>query len=106
MWIVLGGLIGNLKNNSQDYSLLKNFSEILSTKVLQFIPRDKVIAKAEYQEKTVVEYNKNSSVVLLFKELSKNMLNINTSVIKKPTPISNQKFYEYAKAKFVKGRSL
>lgn len=100
--VVLGGLIANLRNSRADRKPLTRFSELLGTEIIKFIPRSPLIREAEYNRRTVVEYAPNSKIVKDLKELAKKILKINPREIKLPTPIEDQRFYEYLRTKFMK----
>ncbi len=51
----LGGLILNAKNIEDEQPLVKKLSEELNTEIIQHIPRNPMVQKAEHLGKTVVE---------------------------------------------------
>lgn len=51
----LGGLIFNAKNIEGESELVRKLSEEMKTKVVQHIPRNSIVQKAEHLGKTVVE---------------------------------------------------
>ena len=53
----LGGLICNSRNVDNEVDLIEALANKLGTQMLHFIPRDKMVQRAELDRKTVIEYN-------------------------------------------------
>ncbi len=84
--IRLGGMICNSRNVENELELLTAFSKAIGTHLVHFIPRDKIVQRAEISKKTVVEYDPESNQAKEYLKLAKNVIeNGNFSI---PTPIT------------------
>jgi nitrogenase iron protein NifH len=59
--IRLGGVICNSRNVENERELLEAFSDAIGTHLVHFIPRDKIVQRAEINRKTVIEYDIESN---------------------------------------------
>lgn len=70
----LGGLILNAKNIEDEQLLVDKLSDELDTTVIQYIPRNPVVQKAEHQGKTVVESFPNDDMSNVYMDLADKIL--------------------------------
>ena len=81
----LGGIIGNSRNIGCERELLTEFAALLNTRLIIFLPRDKVVQQAEVRRQTVIEWAPKSSQAGLYRQLADILLtNSNLTV---PTPL-------------------
>jgi len=84
--IRLGGMICNSRNVENELELLTAFSKAIGTHLVHFIPRDKIVQRAEISKKTVVEYDPESNQAKEYLKLAKNVIENGDFSI--PTPIT------------------
>lgn len=88
----LGGIIGNSRNTPGEYDLLLEFSKRLGTKLIAFIPREKIVNISENNRKTVLEYAPEHLQANVYRKLAKDILE-NTELTV-PTPITFEELEE------------
>lgn len=82
----LAGLIGNSRNTPGERELLTEFAERLNTRLIAFIPRDRIVNLAENHRQTVLQYAPESAQAEVYRQLAEAIWeNIALSV---PTPIT------------------
>lgn len=82
----LAGIIGNSRNTPGERELLTEFAARLNTRLIAFVPRDKIVNIAENQRKTVLEYAPDAPQAEVYRKLAADIWdNTNLTV---PTPIS------------------
>ena len=81
----LAGIIGNSRNTPGEKELLKEFARRLNTRLVAFVPRDKVVNLAENQRQTVLQYAPDSEQAAIYSRLAETIWN-NTE-LSIPTPI-------------------
>ena len=92
--VYLAGLVANLKDGNVDRSKLEDFAEILGTRILEFIPRDPAVRKAEFSRaRTVVETAPRSPFVKSINSLAKKVLAVRKEDCPVPTPMTDKQFY-------------
>lgn len=84
----LAGIIGNLRNVSNEEKIIKTFARKLEIPVIQIIPRSDTVQLAELQGKTVIEAFPDSSQAGLYSELAGKILDNQEKFI--PEPLSKQ----------------
>lgn len=82
----LGGLICNSRNVDREKELMAEFAEALGTHMIHFVPRDNVVQVAEFNKKTVIEYDPDCNQAKEYGELARKIINNTNLVI--PTPLS------------------
>ena len=88
----LAGIIGNSRNVPGERELLTEFCKKLNTRLVAFIPRDKIVNLAENHKQTVLSYAPESSQADVYRALAKTIWeNTELSI---PTPMT---FDELAK---------
>jgi nitrogenase iron protein NifH len=88
----LGGIICNSRNVDREIELLRAFSRELGTKLIQFVPRDNIVQRAEINRKTVIEYDPKAGQADEYRELARNIEENTDFVI--PTPMSQERLEE------------
>ena len=81
----LAGIIGNSRNTPGEKELLKEFAWRLNTRLVAFVPRDKVVNLAENRRQTVLQYAPDSEQAAIYSRLAETIWN-NTE-LSIPTPI-------------------
>lgn len=82
----LGGLICNSRNVDREKELMAEFSKALGTQMIHFVPRDNIVQIAEFNKKTVVEYDPECNQAKEYGELARKIIENENLVI--PTPIT------------------
>ena len=82
----LGGIICNSRKVDNELELLTAFAEKLGTQLIQFIPRDNVVQRAEINRKTVIDYNPAEKQAEAYRGLAKNITDNENFVV--PNPMS------------------
>ena len=80
----LGGLICNSRKVDRELELMEEFCERLGTKLVHFVPRDIIVQKAEFNKKTVIEFDPECNQAQEYKKLAENIINNTDLVIPKP----------------------
>ncbi len=97
--VVLGGLIVNLRENTEIYlPMIRDFAEKLSTKIVGIIPRDRRIMEAERKSRTVLEYAPESDAAKAFHALAQTVWDLDPKDTKRPTPMQHEEFYKFMEA--------
>lgn len=81
----LGGVICNSANIVHEEELVNEFSKQISSFMIGFIPRDRVVQLAELHKQTVVEYAPDSKQATIYRELASAILDNKELTI--PTPL-------------------
>ncbi|CUQ24367.1 Nitrogenase iron protein 1 [Bacteroides xylanisolvens] len=82
----LAGIIGNSRNVPGEKELLTEFCKKLNTRLVAFIPRDKIVNLAENHKQTVLSYAPESSQADVYRALAKTIWeNTELSI---PTPMT------------------
>lgn len=82
----LGGIICNSRKVENEEALVAEFARRVNSHLLQFIPRDGIVQKAEINRKTVVDYDPASAQAEVYRTLAKKIVANDRFTI--PTPIS------------------
>ncbi|HFC98243.1 MAG TPA: nitrogenase reductase, partial [Thermosulfurimonas dismutans] len=82
----LGGIICNSRKVDREEEIMQEFCERLGTKMIMFIPRDNIVQKAEFNRKTVVEYDPDHPQAQAYRELARRIMENRDLVI--PQPLS------------------
>jgi len=80
----LGGLICNSRKVDKELELMEEFCDRLGTKLVHFVPRDNIVQKAEFNKKTVIEFDPECNQAKEYKTLAENIINNTDFVIPKP----------------------
>jgi nitrogenase iron protein NifH len=66
----LAGVICNAKNMEREEELVREFSKRINSRLVQFIPRDRIVQLAELHKKTVIEYAPESPQADVYRALA------------------------------------
>lgn len=80
----LGGVICNSRNVDREREFLEEFTASIGTQMIHFVPRDNIVQKAEFNKKTVVEFDAESNQAREYGELGRKILENENFVIPKP----------------------
>jgi nitrogenase iron protein NifH len=81
----LAGVICNAKGQLKEEELVAEFARRVNSRLVEFIPRDRVVQLAELNRKTVIEYEPASAQAACYRSLATRVME-NTSLTI-PTPI-------------------
>ena len=82
----LGGIICNSRNVDREREFLEEFTASIGTQMIHFVPRDNIVQKAEFNKKTVTEYDDSHNQAKEYSELAEKIINNQNFVI--PQPLS------------------
>ncbi|WP_042198924.1 nitrogenase iron protein [Paenibacillus camerounensis] len=80
----LGGIICNSRNVDKEREFLEEFTASIGTQMIHFMPRDNIVQKAEFNKKTVVEFDPNCNQAGEYGELGRKIIENQNFVIPKP----------------------
>ncbi|THF65933.1 nitrogenase iron protein [Pseudothauera nasutitermitis] len=80
----LGGIICNSRNVDGELELMQEFTAALGTRMIHFVPRDNVVQKAEFNKKTVTEFDPGENQAREYSELARKIIENEEFVIPKP----------------------
>lgn len=80
----LGGIICNSRKVDKEREFLEEFTAAIGTQLIHFVPRDNIVQKAEFNRKTVVEFNPEENQAKEYGQLAKNIIDNKNFVIPKP----------------------
>lgn len=84
----LGGIICNSRNVDREREFLDEFTSAIGTQMIHFVPRDNIVQKAEFNKKTVTEYDDSVNQAKEYATLAKKMIENENFVIPKPLEMS------------------
>ncbi|AKG34369.1 nitrogenase iron protein [Paenibacillus durus] len=82
----LGGIICNSRNVDKELELMEEFTSKLGTQLIHFVPRDNIVQKAEFNKKSVIEFDAASNQANEYSELARKIIENKSFVI--PTPLT------------------
>jgi nitrogenase iron protein NifH len=80
----LGGIICNSRKVDREQEFIEEFAASIGTQMLHFVPRDNIVQKAEFNKKTVTEYDENENQAREYKELGHKIIENKNFVIPRP----------------------
>jgi nitrogenase iron protein NifH len=80
----LGGIICNSRNVDGERGLIEEFCESIGTHMISFIPRDNIVQKAEFNRKTVTEFDPGCNQAQEYRELARRIIENERFVIPRP----------------------
>jgi len=80
----LGGIICNSRKVDRELELMEEFCDRLGTQLIHFVPRDNIVQKAEFNKKTVIEFDSECNQAQEYKELARKIIENDKFVIPKP----------------------
>jgi nitrogenase iron protein NifH len=66
----LGGIICNSRKCENEEALVAQFAKKINSKLLQFIPRDNIVQRAEINRKTVIDYDSFSTQAEVYRQIA------------------------------------
>ncbi|ACF14285.1 nitrogenase iron protein [Chloroherpeton thalassium ATCC 35110] len=84
----LGGIICNSRKVDREREFLEEFTAAIGTQMIHFVPRDNVVQKAEFNRKTVVEFDPECKQAKEYGELARKIIENKMLVIPKPLNIN------------------
>ncbi|MFZ2455845.1 MAG: nitrogenase iron protein [Candidatus Altiarchaeia archaeon] len=82
----VGGIICNSRKVDGEKELVEEFCEIINVPMIHFVPRDNIVQKAEFNRKTVTEFDPACNQAKEYKTLAEKIINNKSFSI--PTPMS------------------
>jgi len=70
----LGGIICNSRKVDGELELMAEFTKRLGTKMIHFVPRDNIVQRAEFNKKTVIEYDETCNQASEYSELARKII--------------------------------
>jgi len=80
----LGGVICNSRKVDQEREFLEEFTTAIGTQMIHFVPRDNIVQKAEFNKKTVTEWNPEENQSKEYSALADKIIHNEMFVIPKP----------------------
>jgi len=80
----LGGIICNSRNVDGEKEFLEEFTASIGTHMIHFVPRDNIVQKAEFNKKTVTEFDPDCNQAQEYRELGRKIIENKNFVIPKP----------------------
>ncbi len=85
--IRIGGIIGNMRGVPMEEEVLEQFGKTLGLPILSYIPRDSIVQAAEGEGGTVLEKRPDSEQGRCYRDLGKNIMQLEKSDFCVPTPV-------------------
>jgi nitrogenase iron protein NifH len=82
----LGGIICNSRKCDNEEALVAQFAKRINSKLVQFIPRDNIVQRAEINRKTVIDFDPHSTQADVYRSVARKIV-YNTEFTV-PTPIT------------------
>ncbi|CAH2603960.1 Nitrogenase iron protein 2 [Rhodovastum atsumiense] len=80
----LGGIICNSRNVDGEREFLEEFTSAIGTQMIHFVPRDNIVQKAEFNKKTVTEFDPESNQAQEYRTLAQKIIENEKFVIPNP----------------------
>jgi nitrogenase iron protein NifH len=80
----LGGVICNSRKVDREAEFLEEFTAAIGTKMIHFVPRDNIVQKAEFNKKTVVDFDHECNQAKEYGELARKIIENKDFVIPQP----------------------
>ena len=80
----LGGVICNSRKVDKEREFLEEFTSAIGTQMIHFVPRDNIVQKAEFNKKTVTEYDPAENQAQEYSALADKIIRNEMFVIPKP----------------------
>lgn len=82
----LGGIVCNSRKVENEAELVSEFAKRINSRMIHFIPRDKIVQKAEINKKTVIDFDDSCSQAQEYKTMAQKIVDNQDFTI--PTPIT------------------
>jgi nitrogenase iron protein NifH len=83
----LGGIICNSRKCDNEEALVTEFAKRINSQLLQFIPRDNIVQRAEINRKTVVDFDPKSSQADIYRNVARKIVQNKDFTIPNPMTI-------------------
>jgi nitrogenase iron protein NifH len=95
----LAGVICNAKNMPREKELVEEFAERINSRMIQFIPRDRIVQVSELNKKTVIEFASDSAQAEAYRSLARKVMDNTRMDIPMPLEMEDLESlaYEYIK---------
>ena len=80
----LGGIICNSRNVDGEKELIEEFCKRIGTQMIHFVPRDNIVQKAEFNKKTVTDFDPECNQASEYKALADKIIHNDNFVIPEP----------------------
>jgi nitrogenase iron protein NifH len=80
----LGGVICNSRKVDREREFIEEFTDAIGTQMIHFVPRDNIVQKAEFNKKTVTEYDETQNQAKEYSTLAQKIIDNKNFVIPKP----------------------
>jgi nitrogenase iron protein NifH len=80
----LGGLVCNSRKVDKEREFIEEFAAAIGTQMIHFVPRDNIVQKAEFNKKTVIEFDEHCNQAHEYSELARKIIANENYVIPKP----------------------
>ncbi|MDR3435082.1 MAG: nitrogenase iron protein [Telmatospirillum sp.] len=80
----LGGIICNSRNVDREKEFLEEFTAAIGTQMIHFVPRDNIVQRAEFNKKSVTEFDPDANQAQEYKTLGLKIVENDNFVIPKP----------------------
>jgi nitrogenase iron protein NifH len=80
----LGGIICNSRKVDREKEFLNEFCASIGTHMIHYVPRDNIVQKAEFNKKTVIEFDDTCDQAKEYGELARKIIENDKFVIPKP----------------------
>jgi len=80
----LGGLVCNSRKVDKEKEFIEEFAAAIGTQMIHFVPRDNIVQKAEFNKKTVIEFDSACNQAHEYSELARKIIENNNFVVPKP----------------------
>lgn len=80
----LGGIICNSRNVDREREFLEEFTASIGTQLIHFMPRDNIVQKAEFNKKTVIEFDDKCNQAKEYGQLANKIIENKMFTIPKP----------------------
>jgi nitrogenase iron protein NifH len=80
----LGGVICNSRKVDREQEFIEEFTASIGTQMIHFVPRDNIVQRAEFNKKTVTEFDETQNQAHEYSELGRKIIDNQNFVIPKP----------------------
>lgn len=82
----LGGVICNSRKVDREIEFIEEFTAAIGTKMIHYVPRDNIVQRAEFNKKTVVEFDAEENQAKEYGQLAQKIIENEDFVI--PSPLT------------------
>lgn len=85
----LGGIICNSRKVDGEMELVNAFAERIGSHLIQFVPRDNIVQRAEINKKTVIDFDSSANQADIYRSLAKRIDGNDKFVVPRPLAIDD-----------------